>query len=86
MEGLDPSLSRGGLCGRGTYFTNDSVKSDQYAFKRPGGKEFQGCRRHDDYYCSKCDRYVILCTVNLGQCQEIFERMPKQYDPQGVNR
>ena len=78
MDGFNTSLSRGGLCGRGIYFADNTVKSDEFVFKEPGGKAFQGCSLHDDYYCSECDRYVILSSVMLGHCLEIYNPMPKQ--------
>ena len=88
MDGFTASRSLGGLCGRGVYFADNIVKSDEFVFKQPGGKRFDGCSLHDDYYCSICDRYVILSSVILGQCLEIHDPMPKlqHYPPLGYNR
>ena len=88
MEGFNKNLSLSGLSGRGIYFSDNSVKSDEFVYKQPGGKQFQGCSLHDDYYCPICDRYVVLSSVILGRCLEINNPMPKMqdYPPFGYNR
>ncbi|XP_078484226.1 poly [ADP-ribose] polymerase tankyrase-like [Ciona intestinalis] len=72
-------INPNGMFGAGFYFTDVSSKANQYVFGR------NGCPMHEDTSCSRCKRQLLLCSVIIGNSQnltegDIFDNIPPQYD------
>lgn len=62
---------RNGMFGAGIYFAEHSSKSNQYTFGWG-----QGCRKHKDKSCYKCERKMIYAQVALGRSLLSKEAIP----------
>uniref|UniRef100_A0A1W2WD79 Poly [ADP-ribose] polymerase n=1 Tax=Ciona intestinalis TaxID=7719 RepID=A0A1W2WD79_CIOIN len=79
-EGFDKQETNpNGMFGAGFYFTDVSSKANQYVFGR------NGCPRHGDTSCYRCERQLLLCRVIIGNSLKLtdgrkFDTAPHGYD------